>query len=425
MAMDSSYMNQQQAVPPQPMQVLQPRPGRLPADRPIIKLSVGLIETYKAINKTYYEEREARKQARKAKAASKQGSGTQNNGWDDDNFDYIFAQNEIIDNRYKLIKRIGKGSFGQVVKAIDMKTDKEVAIKIIKSKKPFLMQARTEIALLSQLKDNDPEDEHHIVKLLTTFMYRNHQCLVFEMLAINLYELLKNTNFRGVSLSLIRKFARQILKALAYLAQPHIDIIHCDLKPENILLRSPKRSGIKVIDFGSSCKSTERMYSYIQSRFYRSPEVILGLQYSVAIDMWSLGCILVEMHTGDPLFSGTDQFDQMQKIVQILGMVPNSMLKKTEKQNLEQFFEQQGGSWTIRQTSDGTQARPSSPIIPSQNPIASLKAVFTNKQEPERAQDYDNFVDMILRMLTYDPKRRIRPEDALQHPFITNVPPES
>jgi len=75
------------------------------------------------------------------------------------------------------------------------------------------------------------------VKLITTFMHKNHQCLVFEMLALNLYELLKNTNFRGVSLGLIRKFARQILKALAYLAQPDIDIIHCDLKPENILLR--------------------------------------------------------------------------------------------------------------------------------------------------------------------------------------------
>ena len=59
------------------------------------------------------------------------------------------------------------------------------------------------------------------------------------------------------------------------------------------------------------------MYSYIQSRFYRSPEVMLGLPYSVAIDMWSLGCILVEMHTGEPLFSGTDQFDQMQKIVAV------------------------------------------------------------------------------------------------------------
>eukprot|EP00985_Skeletonema_marinoi_P020921 scaffold12562_cov180-Skeletonema_marinoi.AAC.1 len=174
-------MNQQQAVPPQPMQVLQPRPGRLPADRPIMKLSVGLIETYKEINKTYYEEREARKQARKAKAASKQGGGTQNNGWDDDNFDYIFTPNEIIDNRYKLIKRIGKGSFGQVVKAIDMQTDKEVAIKIIKSKKPFLLQARTEIALLLQLKDNDPEDEHHIGKKLTVAWPKTtlYQQLVF------------------------------------------------------------------------------------------------------------------------------------------------------------------------------------------------------------------------------------------------------
>jgi dual specificity tyrosine-phosphorylation-regulated kinase 1 len=137
------------------------------------------------------------------------------------------------------------------------------------------------------------------------------------MLSLNLYELLKNTHFAGVSLNLIRKFAKQILKALAYLARPDIDVIHCDLKPENILLRHPKRSGIKVIDFGSSCNSSKRMYSYIQSRFYRSPEVMLGLPYSVAIDIWSLGCILVEMHTGEPLFSGTDQFDQMQKIVAV------------------------------------------------------------------------------------------------------------
>jgi dual specificity tyrosine-phosphorylation-regulated kinase 1 len=137
------------------------------------------------------------------------------------------------------------------------------------------------------------------------------------MLSLNLYELLKNTQFGGVSLNLIRKFAKQILKALSFLARPDVDVIHCDLKPENILLRHPKRSGVKVIDFGSSCRSNKRMYSYIQSRFYRSPEVMLGLPYSVAIDIWSLGCILSEMHTGEPLFSGSDQFDQMQKIVQV------------------------------------------------------------------------------------------------------------
>jgi len=140
------------------------------------------------------------------------------------------------------------------------------------------------------------------------------------MLSLNLYELLKNTQFSGVSLNLIRKFAKQILRALSYLAMPKVDVIHCDLKPENILLKHPKRSGIKLIDFGSSCRSEKRMYSYIQSRFYRSPEVMLGLPYTVAIDMWSLGCILVEMHTGEPLFSGSDQFDQMKKIVKEGGM---------------------------------------------------------------------------------------------------------
>ncbi len=106
-------------------------------------------------------------------------------------------------------------------------------------------------------------------------------------------------------------------------------------------------------------------------------------------------------------------------------MVPNEMLKRTEQQNSSQFFEKQGGNWTIRQTSEASQTRPSSPIVPSQNPIASLKAVIVTKQESEEDQDYDNFVDMIFRMLTYDPKRRIRPDNALQHPFITNVPPEN
>ena len=154
-------------------------------------------------------------------------------------------------------------------------------------------------------------------------MYRNHQCLVFEMLSLNLYEFLKNTDFSGVSLNLLRKFAKQILKALSYLATPEVDIIHCDLKPENILLCTPKRSAIKVIDFGSSCRSNKPMYSYIQSRFYRSPEVMLGLPYSTAIDIWSLGCILVEMHTGEPLFSGSDQVDQMQKIVKVSGLILN------------------------------------------------------------------------------------------------------
>ena len=80
--------------------------------------------------------------------------------------------------------------------------------------------------------------------------------------------------------------------------------MHCDLKPENVMLRQPNRSIIKVIDFGSSCLTDERIYTYIQSRFYRAPEVILGLPYGTPIDMWSFGCILDELLTGYPLFPG-------------------------------------------------------------------------------------------------------------------------
>ena len=251
----------------------------------------------------YYDERATRRDSRAARRRHSQqahGPGPQNDGWDDENYDYILTPNEVIhDRRYQLIKRIGKGSFGQVVKAVDTRSGDEVAIKIIKSPLQFQMQAQSEISLLELLNRNDGGGQRNIVRLLETFRFRNHQCMVFEMLSLNLYELLKNTQFAGVSLNLIRKFAKQILRALAYLARDDVDVIHCDIKPENIMLRHPKRSGIKVVDFGSSCQSTQRMYSYIQSRFYRSPEVMLGLPYGVPIDMWSLGCTMVEMHTGE------------------------------------------------------------------------------------------------------------------------------
>jgi dual specificity tyrosine-phosphorylation-regulated kinase 2/3/4 len=113
---------------------------------------------------------------------------------------------------------------------------------------------------------------------------------------MNLYELIKNNNFNGLSLELIRRFSIQILNSIHFLRKH--DIIHCDLKPENILLKQPNKSGIKLADFGSSCFSNERLYTYIQSRYYRAPEVILGLPYDMQIDVWSFACIIAELYTG-------------------------------------------------------------------------------------------------------------------------------
>eukprot|EP00980_Cylindrotheca_fusiformis_P028942 scaffold22680_cov107-Cylindrotheca_fusiformis.AAC.11 len=154
------HIQQQQALH-QPY--LQPKIGRLPADRPLIKLSVSLIDTYKHINTVYYEERDARR-ATRAKEKQKKGQGANNDGWDDEHYDYIITPGELFYGRYRIKERIGKGSFGQVVRAEDVEDHRDVAIKIIKSKKPFLLQAKTEIELLSRLNEKDASDDNNIGK---------------------------------------------------------------------------------------------------------------------------------------------------------------------------------------------------------------------------------------------------------------------
>lgn len=126
------------------------------------------------------------------------------------------------------------------------------------------------------------------------------------MLNVNLYEHIKIHNFEGFEENLVWKYVIQILKCLLYLSS--FKIIHCDLKPENILLRKAGKQLLKVIDFGSSCYEKERVYTYIQSRYYRAPEVILGIPYTTAIDMWSLGCIAYELFIGYPLFAGENEW---------------------------------------------------------------------------------------------------------------------
>ena len=110
-------------------------------------------------------------------------------------------------------------------------------------------------------------------------MFRSHLCLVFELLSYNLYELLRNTNFRGVLLNLTRKFAQQLCTALLFLSTPEINVIHCDLKPENILLCNPKRSAVRIVDFGSSCQVGQRVRVALSLRMYSYCSRILGLSY--------------------------------------------------------------------------------------------------------------------------------------------------
>ena len=400
---------------------------RADGERPVFKLSVQLIDTYKHINKVYYERKKKREEEHKARAGSR--SGANNNGYDDEHYDYILHHDEVINDRYEVQGRLGKGSFGQVVKCKDRETGHEIALKIIKSKRPFTVQAKTEIKLLETLSTHDPEDEFRTVRMLGKFTFRGHQCIVFELLSCNLYELLRNTNFRGISLNLTRKLARQVLKTLHFLKTLPDPIIHCDLKPENMMLCHPRRSAVKVIDFGSACTHHDRMYSYIQSRFYRSPEVMMGLPYGTPIDMWSLGCILAEMHTGEPLFSGKDTHDQMRRIVAMLGMPPQPMVDKAPEKNRDVLFVQEGGSGWGFKHKDGQAASSSKGEGEGEKRRRLEDVLGVNSGGPggrrkgeagHTPHHYGLFHNLLSRMLTFDVEQRLTPMQALHHAFFVD-----
>lgn len=247
-----------------------------------------------------------------------------NYGYDDTKGNYRINVKDHIAYRYEILAFLGKGSFGVAVKCLDHKTKEEVALKIIKNKKKYYYQAGVELKILQFLKENDPEDTMNIIHMKDFVIFRKHLCISFELMSINLYEFLKLNDFEGLSLSLIRRFAIQLLYALKYLKDHNV--IHCDLKPENILLKDPSKSGIKIIDFGSSCFQDERVYTYIQSRFYRAPEIILGIPYTPAIDMWSFGCIMAEFVMGQPIFPGEDENDQLSLIMEVIGIPSGEVL---------------------------------------------------------------------------------------------------
>jgi len=322
-----------------------------------------------------------------------------NYGYDDDRADYHIVLSDHLAYRYEVVDILGKGSFGVVIRCFDHKEKEQLAVKIIRNKRKFHQQGRVEIKALEVLRNGDPGDEMGIVRMRSSFLFRSHICLAFELLSMNLYELLKVNGYNGFSPTLIKRFAVQLLVALLY--SQRNGIIHCDLKPENILLATPNKSAIKLIDFGSSCFQNSRIYTYIQSRFYRAPEIILGIPYTFAIDMWSLGCILAELYRGYPLFPGESEMEQLQYMLETLGLPPKHMQKNSGR--WEHFFEQDGTPKLVA-NSKGEVHLPGS---------KRLERLVGSKE--------GSFVQFVERCLDWDPKTRMTPEEGLRHDWLLEM----
>lgn len=258
---------------------------------------------------------------------TKQTKPFANDGHDNADGDYICHVGEEITGAktYMMVESLGKGAFGQVLEC-SMAGGGQAAVKIIKNRPSFNKQAFEEVRILQTLNERFGQDDRNgIIRMHEHFQHKDHWCIAFELLSFNLYEVLRRNKFSGLQISRTRIVVEQLLKALLCLQE--VGIIHCDLKPENIVLA--KNVTVKLIDFGSSCfADSEHRNPYIQSRFYRSPEVLLGMRYTTAIDMWSLGCVCGELCRGLPIFPGHSSYDQVRRIVEAVGLPERHLLEE-------------------------------------------------------------------------------------------------
>ncbi|XP_042388847.1 probable serine/threonine-protein kinase clkA isoform X1 [Zingiber officinale] len=309
----------------------------------------------------------------------------------------------VIAGRYYITEYLGSAAFSKVVQAHDLHTGMDVCLKIINNDKDFFDQSLDEIKLLKFVNRHDPSDEHHLLRLYDYFYYQEHLFIVTELLKANLYEFQKYNHESGgveyYTLSRIQDIARQCLEALLYLH--HLRIIHCDLKPENILLKSYSRCEIKIIDLGSSCFEMDNLCTYVQSRSYRAPEVILGLSYDQKIDIWSLGCILAELYTGDVLFPNDSVPMILARMIGILGPIDEEMLSLGLETN--KYFTEKYDLYHTNEETDQVEY-----LIPESSSLS------------HQLLDSDaKFVDFLSCLLQINPRRRPTASEALEHEWLS------
>ncbi|KAG7369817.1 serine/threonine kinase [Nitzschia inconspicua] len=368
--------------------------------------------------------------------------------------DMVLEPGNVVAGQYLVEGEIGSAAFSTAYRCVDLSSDgtdghEEVCLKVIKNTKDFFDQSLDEIKILELLRQTGKCDENYIIRMKTFFYYREHLIIVTELLRQNLFEfgkfIIDNEEEPYFTIPRLAFITRQCLVALRFVH--NLGLVHSDIKPENILLGSYSRAKIKVIDFGSSCYLTDRQSSYIQSRSYRAPEVVLGLPYSGKIDVWSLGCVVAEMYTGEVTFQNDSIVSMLSRIEAICGSFPRHMIAQGRQSG--RFFTKSGLLYEVVVESDNESGNhtPPGPNVDESESEADSQIhydIFQPKNttlssrlgfDADLMDDYENnayccsgrlsehelqqiFTDFVARLLTIDPDSRPTADEALQHPWM-------
>jgi len=346
--------------------------------------------------------------------------------WDDKDGHYIINLGDSLQTRYKILKVIGEGTFGKVTQCWDRQEKKYVAIKIIKSIPKYREAAKVEIEILKDIERRDMHRTSGCITMLESFDFRQHFCLVFDLLGMSMYDFLRQNSYRAFALKEVQTFGIQLLKTVAFLHK--MRLIHTDLKLENILLtnsdwqyhrhpshgrsRVVKQKDLVVIDLGSATYETEHHASIVSTRHYRAPEVVLGLGWTYPCDLWSIGCILLELFTGEATFQTHDNLEHLAMMERIFGKLPRVMTTRADRRLVGKFISERGDlRWPEDSSSDSLQA------VERMRPLEEM----FDMSRP----DHKQFHDLCKKLLAFEPHSRVTAATAMEHEFFhLDITPE-
>ncbi|XP_062849961.1 serine/threonine-protein kinase PRP4 homolog [Trichomycterus rosablanca] len=336
--------------------------------------------------------------------------------WTDSEGYYRVNIGEMLDKRYDVYGYTGQGVFSNVIRARDLaRAGQEVAIKIIRNNELMQKTGLKELDFLKKLNDADPDDKFHCVLLFRHFYHKQHLCLVFEPLSMNLREVLKKYGKDvGLHIKAVRSYSHQLFLALKLLKR--CNILHADIKPDNILVNESKTI-LKLCDFGSASHIAENdITPYLVSRFYRAPEIIIGKPYDYGIDMWSVGCTLYELYTGKILLPGKTNNHMLKLAMDLKGKMPNKMIRKGLFK--DQHFDQNLNF--LYTEVDKVTEREKVTVMSSINPTKDLLNDMVGRQRlpEEQRKKVVQLKDLLDQILVLDPAKRISINQALQHAYI-------